>query len=81
VLRPCFPATPVAQLPAGLVRRHRSWSRTTHEIFKIESDRREDYNIGAMYEWVIGPAFKVVEEYKASLRRYPNPPTANITCF
>jgi hypothetical protein len=26
-------------------------------------------------------ALKVVEEYKASVRRYPNPPAANITRF
>jgi hypothetical protein len=51
------------------------------KIFNIESDPREEYNIGAVYEWVIGPALKVVEEYKASVRRYPNPPAANITRF
>ena len=48
------------------------------KIFNIESDPRED---GAVYEWVIGPALKVVEEYKASVRRNPNPPAANITRF
>jgi len=51
------------------------------KIFNIESDPREEYNIGAVYEWVIGPTLKVVEEYKAALRRYPNPPAANITRF
>jgi len=51
------------------------------KIFNIESDPREEYNIGAVYEWVVGPALKVVEEYKASVRRYPNPPAANITRF
>ena len=35
------------------------------KIFNIESDPREEYNIAAMYEWAIGPALKVVEEYKA----------------
>ena len=48
------------------------------KMFNIESDPREEYNIGAVYEWVIGPALKVVEEYKASLRRYPNPPAEAI---
>jgi hypothetical protein len=28
------------------------------KIFNIESDPREEYNIGAVYEWVIGPALK-----------------------
>jgi arylsulfatase A-like enzyme len=51
------------------------------KVFNIESDPREEHNIGALYEWVIGPTLKVVEEYKASLRRYPNPPAANITRF
>jgi arylsulfatase len=51
------------------------------KVFNIESDPREEHNIGAQYEWVIGPTLKVVEEYKASLRRYPNPPAANITRF
>ena len=51
------------------------------KIFNIESDPREEHNIGAMYEWVIGPALKTVEEYKASLVKTPNPPAANITRF
>jgi arylsulfatase len=49
------------------------------KVFNIESDPREEFNIGAQYEWVIGPTLKVVEDYKASLRRYPNPPAANLT--
>jgi hypothetical protein len=46
-----------------------------------ESDPREEHNIGAQYEWVISPALKIVEEYKASLRRDPNAPAASITGF
>jgi hypothetical protein len=34
------------------------------KVFNIESDPREEHNIGALYEWVIGPTLKVVEEYK-----------------
>ena len=49
------------------------------KVFNIESDPREEHNIGALYEWVIGPTLKVVEDYKASLQRYPNPPAANLT--
>lgn len=51
------------------------------KVFNIESDPREEYNIGAMYEWVIGPILKAVEEYKKSLENHPNPPPANITRF
>ena len=51
------------------------------KVFNIESDPREEHNIGAQYEWIIGPTLKIVEEYRASLRKYPNPPAANITRF
>jgi arylsulfatase A-like enzyme len=51
------------------------------KVFNIESDPREEHNIGTQYEWVIGPTLRVVDEYKASVRRYPNPPAANITRF
>ncbi len=51
------------------------------KVFNIESDPREEHNIGALYEWVIGPSLKIVEEYKSSLRRHPTPPPANITRF
>jgi arylsulfatase len=51
------------------------------KVFNIESDLREEHDIGAMYEWVIGPVLKAVEEYKASLAKSPNPPAANMTRF
>jgi arylsulfatase A-like enzyme len=51
------------------------------KVFNIESDPREEYNIGAKYEWVIGPVLKAVEEYKASVAKHPNPPAANLTRF
>jgi len=51
------------------------------KIFNIEADPREEYNIGAQYEWVMGPVLKAVEEYKASLAKHPNPPAANLTRF
>ena len=38
------------------------------KVFNIESDPHEEHNIGEMYEWVLGPVLKAVEEYKASLR-------------
>ena len=51
------------------------------KVFNVEADPQEEYNIGEMYEWVLGPVLKAVEEYKASLRQHPNPPAANITRF
>lgn len=51
------------------------------KVFNIEADPHEEHNIGEMYEWVIGPALKTVEEYKASLVEAPNPPAANMTRF
>jgi arylsulfatase A-like enzyme len=51
------------------------------KVFNIESDPREEHNIGEMYNWVVGPVLKAVEEYKASLVKYPNPPAANMTKF
>ena len=43
------------------------------KIFNIESDPREEHNIAALYQWVIGPALKVVEDYKASLEKLSEP--------
>jgi arylsulfatase len=51
------------------------------KVFIIESDPREEHNIGEMYEWVIGPVVKAVEQYKASLAKHRNPPAANMTRF
>jgi arylsulfatase len=50
-------------------------------VFNIESDPREEHNIGEMYNWVIGPLLRVVEKYKSSLVGHPNPPAANMTKF
>ena len=51
------------------------------KVFNIESDPREEHNIGEMYNWVVGPLLKTVEAYKATLSRHPNPPAANMTKF
>jgi hypothetical protein len=50
-------------------------------VFNIESDPREEHNIGEMYNWVIGPVLKAVETYKATLAKHPNAPAANMTRF
>ena len=51
------------------------------KVFNIESDPQEEHNIGEMYNWVLGPLLKAVEEYKASVEKSPNPPAANMTRF
>jgi arylsulfatase A-like enzyme len=51
------------------------------KVYNIEMDPHEDLVIGGLFGWVSGPALKVVEEYLASVRKYPNPPAPNITQF
>ena len=52
------------------------------KVFDLESDPREGpATFGAMYEWVIGPAFKAVEEYKGTLEKIRDPQATNITRF
>ena len=51
------------------------------KVFNIESDPREEHNIGEMYNWVIGPLLKSVEAYKETLAKHPNSPAANMTKF
>jgi hypothetical protein len=47
----------------------------------LNPTRRKSDNIGEMYNWVLGPLLKAVEDYKATLIKYPNPPAANMTRF
>jgi hypothetical protein len=51
------------------------------KVFNIESDPREEHNIGEMYNWVVGPLLKAVTAYKATLVDHPNAPSANMTKF
>jgi hypothetical protein len=44
-------------------------------------DPHEDLNIGGSFIFMAGPAYKVVEEYLASVKKYPNPPAPNLTHF
>lgn len=50
-------------------------------VYNIEMDPHEDLIVGGLYGWVGSPALKAVEEYLASVRKYPNPPAPNITVF
>ena len=51
------------------------------KIFNIEMDPHEDLIVAAMFGWVSGPALKTVEDYLATLKKFPNPPAPNITQF
>ena len=50
------------------------------KIHNIEMDPHEDLSMGD-FRWALEPALKVVEEYLASVKKYPNPPAPNITVF
>jgi len=49
-------------------------------VYNIEMDPHEDLN-QLNYLWTIAPVMKVVAEYEASVKKYPNPPAANLTNF
>jgi arylsulfatase A-like enzyme len=51
------------------------------KVYNIEMDPHEDLVVGGLFGWVSGPALKIVEEYLASVKKYPNPPAPNITQF
>ena len=50
------------------------------KIFNIETDPHEDLQL-PNYLWAGEPVSKVVAEYEASVRKYPNPPAGNLTNF
>jgi hypothetical protein len=50
------------------------------KLYNIEMDPHEDLVVG-LFGWVSDPALKAVEEYLASVKKYPNPPAPNITQF
>jgi arylsulfatase len=51
------------------------------KLYNIEMDPHEDLIIPGGYLWALGPALKAVEEYKETLKKYPNPVGANLTRF
>lgn len=50
-------------------------------IYNIEMDPHEDLVVGALFGWTAGPMLEVVEKYKETLKKYPNPPAGNLTKF
>jgi arylsulfatase len=51
------------------------------KVFNIEMDPHEDLDVSGLFVWTVGPALKAVEQYKETLKKYPNPPAANLTRF
>ena len=51
------------------------------KVYNIEMDPHEDLNVAGNFLWAAGPAFKVIQEYEASVKKYPNPPASNLTNF
>ena len=51
------------------------------KVYNIEMDPREDLNVGAINLWPLLPVLKAIEEYEASVKKYPNPPAGNLTNF
>ena len=49
------------------------------KVYNIEMDPHEDLVVAALFGWVAGPAYKAVDEYLASVKKYPNPPAPNMT--
>jgi len=44
-------------------------------------DPGENLSVGALFSWTVAPALKAVEEYKETVKKYPNPPESNIAQF
>jgi arylsulfatase A-like enzyme len=51
------------------------------KVYNIEMDPHEDINVFVPFDWVVGPAMKVVQQYLESVRKYPNPPAPDLTDF
>jgi arylsulfatase len=51
------------------------------KIFNIEMDPHEDLIVAGGFLWALSPALKAVGEYEETLKKYPNPPAANLTHF
>jgi arylsulfatase len=51
------------------------------KVYNIEMDPHEDLDVGGNYVFMAGPAYKALEEYQKSLKKYPNPPAPKLTNF
>jgi arylsulfatase len=51
------------------------------KIYNIEMDPHEDLNVGGLFVWAGSAPLEEVRKYKETLKKYPNPPAANITKY
>jgi arylsulfatase len=51
------------------------------KVFNIEMDPHEDLAVTGTFDWVMEPALAEVKRYRETLKKYPNPPPADITVF
>ena len=51
------------------------------KLFNIEMDPHEDLNVARLFAWVGVPSLKNVEEYKETLKKFPNPPVDKVKKF
>jgi hypothetical protein len=50
------------------------------KVYNIEMDPHEDLQL-VNYESISVNAFKIIQDYLASVKKFPNPPPANLTNF
>jgi arylsulfatase len=51
------------------------------KVYNIEMDPHEDLNVGGIHLWPIDFAYGAIKEYLESLKKYPNPPSLDLTRF
>ena len=49
------------------------------QIYNIEADPKEQANVAHLNGWVLAPYLQVINDYRESLVKYPNPPAPNFT--
>lgn len=49
------------------------------QIYNIEADPKEQVNVAHLNGWVLAAYLRTIEEYRASLKKFPNPPAPSIT--
>jgi len=50
-------------------------------VYNVEMDPHEDLEVAALFTWILEPALAEVRRYMETLKKYPNPPAANMTQF
>jgi len=51
------------------------------KIYNIEMDPHEDLNLGGVSLFIVGPVYQAIGQYQQSVKKYPNPPSPNLTNF